>query len=103
MQFMLNIDYTAPAGFTGQETAALRAEESAHALALMEQEVLLGIWRVVGRSANISLWQARSLEELHATLSALPMYPFLKIQVTPLIEHPVAAGFAQARRHRGMA
>ncbi|ADU35148.1 Muconolactone delta-isomerase [Variovorax paradoxus EPS] len=99
MQFMLNIDFTMPAHFTPQEALALRGLENAHALALMEQKVLLGIWRVVGRTSNFSLWQAPTLEALHATLSALPMFPFMKIQVTPLIEHPVAAAFAQ--HHEG--
>jgi len=95
MQFMLNIDLTMPSHFTKEDAAELRERENAHALALMERKILLGIWRVVGRTSNFSLWQAPTLEELHAMLSDLPMFPFMKIQVMPLIEHPVAAAFSQ--------
>ena len=31
-----------------------------------------------------------TLEGLHATLVQLPMFPYLRIDVTPLIEHPLA-------------
>ena len=45
------------------------------------------IFRIVGQRANFSIWEAASLEELHATLLSLPMHPFFDVEVTPLIEH----------------
>jgi muconolactone D-isomerase len=90
MLFMLKIDYTQPAHYTAQQAEELRREEDAHAGALAEQGTLVRIWRVVGAPSNFSLWRADTLEALHAQLSRLPMFPFLKIQATPLIEHPLA-------------
>jgi muconolactone D-isomerase len=50
---------------------------------------MLRIWRVVGRVANFSVWQADTLEDLHAAVMSMPMFPYMKIDVTPLIDHPV--------------
>lgn len=90
MLFMLKIDYTQPAHFTAAQAEALRQQEDEHAGALAQAGTLVRIWRVVGASSNFSLWRADTLEALHAELSRLPMFPHLKIAVTPLIEHPLA-------------
>lgn len=47
-----------------------------------------GIWRVVGEYANHSLYNVESNDELHEILSGFPMYPYMKIKVTPLAKHP---------------
>lgn len=43
--------------------------------------------RVVGQLANFSIWETATVEELHAVLQSLPMYPFMTISVTPIIKH----------------
>jgi muconolactone D-isomerase len=45
----------------------------------------------VGRTANVSIWQTPSLETLHETLASLPMFPYMQIDLTPIIDHPMTA------------
>ena len=76
-----------------------RERENARAEALIARGTLVRIWRVVGRVANVSLWQADSLEELHEAIGSLPMFPYMKVDVTPLVNHPMteAADAHQSR------
>jgi muconolactone D-isomerase len=48
------------------------------------------LWRVVGEYANYSVFDVASNEELHDLLSRLPLFPYMKIHVTPLAAHPSA-------------
>ena len=46
------------------------------------------LWRVVGEYANYSVFDVQSNDELHDILSALPLFPYMQISVTPLAKHP---------------
>ena len=48
------------------------------------------IWRVVGQYANVSIFDVASNDELHTLLGGLPLFPYMKISVTPLTRHPSA-------------
>ena len=48
------------------------------------------LWRVVGRYANVSVFDVDSHRRLHEVLSTLPLGPYLDIDVTPLTTHPSA-------------
>lgn len=96
MQFMLHIDVTLPADMPQAAKDELRQRENARAEALIKQGTLRRIWRVVGRMANYSVWEADSLEALHAAVQSQPMFPYMKIQVTPLVEHPVTQAWRDA-------
>jgi muconolactone D-isomerase len=48
------------------------------------------IWRVVGQYANLSIFDTDDNAELHDLLQQLPLYPYLRIEVTPLTTHPSA-------------
>lgn len=89
MLFMLHIDVTLPPEMPQAEKDALRERENARAAELVASRTLRRIWRVVGRMANYSVWEAESLEDLHAAIQSQPMFPYMKIVVTPLVEHPV--------------
>ena len=99
MLFMLRIDVTVPPDMPQADKDALRKRENARAEELIEKGTMVRIWRIVGRVANFSVWQAESLEALHDAVSSLPMFPYMKIDVTPLIDHPVTA-IAEARNGR---
>lgn len=43
---------------------------------------------MVGKYANYSVFDVQSNDELHDILSQLPLFPFMKITVTPLAKHP---------------
>jgi len=49
-----------------------------------------GRLRVVSASLDhtVRLWDVDSLEESHESFQSLPMFPWMDITVTPLIEHP---------------
>jgi muconolactone D-isomerase len=96
MQFLLNIDVSIPADMAQKDKDSLRQRENERATQLIEQGVMVRIWRIVGRVANFSLWRADSLEQLHEALMSMPMFPYMKIDVTPVIDHPVTC-LAEAR------
>lgn len=99
MLFMLRIDVTLPPEMPAAEKEALRDRENARSAELIASGRLLRIWRTVGRVANYSVWQAESLEALHEDLLSMPMFGYMKIDVTPLIDHPATAA-ADARNGR---
>ena len=50
----------------------------------------LHLWRIAGQYSNVSIFDVADHDELHAILSALPLFPFMQIDVTPLARHPSA-------------
>jgi muconolactone D-isomerase len=86
---MLRIDVSIPPEMPQADKDTLRERENARAMELVGEGTMLRIWRIVGRVANLSLWEAPTLEVLHERVSSLPMFPYMKIDVTPLINHPV--------------
>jgi len=96
MLFMLRIDVTVPSEMPQADKDALRKRENARAEELIAKGTLVRIWRIVGRVANFSLWHAERLEALHDAIQSMPMFPYMKIDVTPLIDHPVTQ-VAEAR------
>ena len=72
------------------EVEAIKAREKAYALELQGKGVWLHLWRVVGEYANYSVFDVASNDELHTLLAGLPLFPYLKIEVTPLAQHPSA-------------
>lgn len=45
---------------------------------------------MVGRYANVSIFNVDSHDELHQLLSSLPLFPYMDIRVTALARHPSA-------------
>jgi muconolactone D-isomerase len=68
----------------------LRAQEHDRATELQMQRKWLHLWRVAGKSANISVFDVESPAELHEILNSLPLYPFMEVEVTALCRHPGA-------------
>ena len=97
MLFMVQITVALPGDMAPEKVADINARELKRGGELMDGGKLLRVWRIVGRRANFSLWQAETLEELHANLSSLPLHPWMAIEVTPLIEHPAAVAYKKAK------
>ena len=93
MQFMLHIDVTLPTGLPQNQLDDLRQRENAQSKQFITDGTMKRIWRTVGRVASYSLWEVATLEELHASVQKLPMFPYMKIVVTPLIVHPVTESY----------
>jgi muconolactone D-isomerase len=99
MLFMLRIDVSVPPEMPDADKTRLRERENARAGELIEEGTMVRIWRIVGRVANFSVWQVSSLEQLHEKVQSMPMFPYMKIDVMPLIDHPMTQ-VAEARNGR---
>lgn len=88
MLFHVHMQVAIPNDLDPDRRAALLAEEKERALELQRSGVWPHIWRVVGEYANISVFDVDSGDTLHALLSSLPLFPYMKINVTPLAIHP---------------
>lgn len=93
MQFIVDILPNFPHDWSKEKLTEMLRLETEAAMDLMDQGVLLRIDRVVGRGGNISLWQADSPEQLDAALQSLPMAPYIRIQVTPVMKHRVQIAY----------
>ena len=90
MLYHVRMDVRPPHGTDPAEFDRLKAEEMARAQELQREGKWVHLWRIAGQYANISVFDVGSHDELHAILSALPLFPFMEIAVTPLARHPSA-------------
>jgi muconolactone D-isomerase len=96
MLFMVNIEVGIPADMLQKDKDDLRTRENNRAMELIKANKMRRIWRIVGQVANFSVWEADTLEEVHANIGSLPMYPYMKVTVTPLIQHPATEAYTKA-------
>jgi len=90
MLFHVNMEVRIPPGADPDKIKQLGALEHERASKLQLQGKWLHLWRVVGKFANVSVFEVESPAELHDILSSLPFYPFMKVEVTALCRHPGA-------------
>lgn len=95
MRYLLHIRAQLPGDWPEDRRAELSRRQEEAAVELMRRKILLRTFRVVGQSANFSIWETDTLEELHAVLQSNPMYPFWKIRVIPIIKHPAEKAYEQ--------
>jgi muconolactone D-isomerase len=88
MLFHVEIEVRIPHGTDAEKIKALSAQEHERAHELQLQGKWLHLWRVAGRYANISVFDVDSPAELHDLLNSLPLYPFMKVEVSALCHHP---------------
>jgi muconolactone D-isomerase len=67
---------------------ALKAAERERAAELQRQGKWRHLWRVAGRYANVSIFDVEDADQLHALLTSLPLFPFMRVEVTVLCRHP---------------
>lgn len=90
MLFLVRMDVNIPASLPKAEADAIKATEKQYSQDLQRSGKWPHIYRVVGEYANYSIFDVESNDELHTLLSGLPLFPYMKIQVTPLARHPSA-------------
>lgn len=88
MLYLVRMDVTLPDGLSQEETAELLAREKAYSQDLQRDGRWKEIWRVVGEYANYSIFDVADHDELHGLLAGLPLFPHMRISVTPLATHP---------------
>ncbi|HRL92406.1 MAG TPA: muconolactone Delta-isomerase family protein [Pseudomonas sp.] len=96
MLFLIHFEVTVPADTPEELKEQLRQGEHARVFEFIEAGKLRRIWRPVGTADTCCLWEADSLEELHAAVRSLPLYPYMKLSITPLVEHPAAVAWEKA-------
>jgi muconolactone D-isomerase len=90
MLFLVRMDVNIPRDLPVAEANEIKAREKAYSQDLQRDGRWKSIWRVVGEYANYSIFDVASNDELHQLLQGLPLFPFMKIDVTPLATHPSA-------------
>jgi len=88
MLTMVEMDVRIPLGFDKEEANRLKARKKERFQELQRVGKWRHIWRVVGRYANVSIFDVESNSELHDILTTLPLFPFMEMKVTPLCRHP---------------
>lgn len=90
MLFLVRMDVNIPLDMPTEKATEIKAREKAYSQGLQRDGRWKNIWRVVGEYANYSIFDVSSNDELHQLLQGLPLFPFMKIDVTPLAAHPSA-------------
>ena len=88
MLFHVRMDVNLPATMPESQASELKKTEKEIAQGLQDSGKWRHLWRVAGQYANISVFDVDSVEELHALISTLPLFPYMQIQIMPLCRHP---------------
>ena len=88
MLYLVRMDVRIPTGADPKQMDEIKALEKAYSQELQRDGRWVHLWRVVGEYANYSVFDVGSNDELHQLLSALPLFPYMEIHVTPLAQHP---------------
>lgn len=90
MFFMVQMTVHIPNTVPPEVADEIKRKEKAYAQQLQREGKWRHLWRVVGEYANISVFDVASNDELHQLLSGLPLFPYMRIKVIPLANHPSA-------------
>ena len=90
MLFLARMDVTFPESMDAETRADFQAREKEYSGDLQRRGIMKGIWRVAGEYANYSVYDVDTNDQLHDIFAGFPMFPHMKVQVTPLAKHPNA-------------
>ncbi|MCW7945208.1 muconolactone delta-isomerase [Streptomyces hygroscopicus] len=88
MLFAVRTDVEIPRDLAPEVRTDLLAREKAYCQELQKSGEWVHIWRRVGHYANISVFDVADNEALHRILWNLPLFPYMRVQATPLAQHP---------------
>lgn len=90
-EFLVTFTPAAPAGTPADEVADATAREAVRAGELAQQGHLVRLWYLPaedGVSSALGLWRAADAAQMQAIVEALPLYPYVRTETTPLTPHP---------------
>lgn len=90
MLFHVRMNVNLPPSMPADAAAKLKQDEKDLSQRLQRDGTWRHIWRIAGQYANVSLFDVASIDELHALLTSLPLFPYMQIEVMPLCRHPSA-------------
>lgn len=88
MLFHVRMDVNIPLDMPADVANEIKSREKVYSQELQRNGKWRHIWRIAGEYANFSIFDVESNAELHDILGALPLFPYMKISVTPLCRHP---------------
>ena len=88
MLYHVRMDVLIPNDMDADKVAELKATEKMLSQELQKEGKWRHIWRLAGEYSNFSIFDVENNEELHEILMSLPLYPYMKVEVTPLLRHP---------------
>ena len=88
MLFHVRMNVNLPQTMPPDQATRLKQDEKDLAQRLQREGKWRHLWRIAGQYANVSIFDVESSDELHALLTALPLFPYMQIEVTPLCRHP---------------
>lgn len=88
MLFLVRMTVRLPHDMPATQADDLKAREKTLAQRLQHDGTWRHLWRVAGRYANVSVFDVPDNQALHETLTSLPLFPYMEIDVQPLCRHP---------------
>lgn len=88
MKFLVQIEVELPSTMPEDERRRILAAELERGRELLASGAIESIWRVPGGLRNVGIWDAQDATALHELLASLPLFKWLRVQVTALAEHP---------------
>ena len=88
MLYLVHMEVNILKSVSEEESTKIKSLEKEYSQNLQKSGKWPHLWRVVGEYANYSIFDVESNDDLHMILSGLPLFPYMKIQVTPLAKHP---------------
>lgn len=87
-EFLVYAELNLPHGLDPAVLAEIQKRETEGGKAMAKAGCFIRMWRVPGRRATWSLFEAKDATALHEVLSSFPMYPYFEMTVHPLADHP---------------
>jgi muconolactone D-isomerase len=87
MLFHVEMTVNLPPEMAAEQAETLKAAEKAMSQRLQREGVWRHLWRIAGQYANVSIFDVRDASHLHDVLSALPLFPYMRMNVRALCRH----------------
>jgi muconolactone D-isomerase len=88
MLYLVHMQVELPRDMPADVAQEIKAREKAYSQVLQREGKWPHLWRIVGEYANYSVFDVGSHDELHELLSGLPLFPYMRLKVTALAQHP---------------
>ena len=91
MEFLVEIQVSLPPELDPEIRDQLLTKERERGFELKDSGVMVRIWRIPGRIANVGIWRTADATALHEAIASLPLFPLIDARVTPLALHHLEA------------